>query len=96
MFAVHSHYARMSKRNISPPPLPARRLLADNMRRLRAARGWTQEDLAFECELDRSFLGHVERGARNISLDNLEKIARALGVPIAELLMVNSPEPQQK
>lgn len=64
----------------------ARELLALNMIRLRADRGWSQEDLAFEAELHRTFIGHVERRVRNISLDNVERIARALDVPIAELL----------
>ncbi len=63
----------------------AREILAANMRALRAERGWSQEFLAFECELHRTFVGHCERGVRNISLDNIEKIARAFNVPIATL-----------
>ena len=64
-------------------PLPiadasAREVLALNLIRLRAARGWTQEALAFESGLHRTFVAHVERQARNISLDNLERLARAL------------------
>lgn len=65
--------------------IPARELLAYNMRRLRAAYGWTQEDLADRAQMDRSFLAHVERQARNISLDSVERIALALEVSIAEL-----------
>jgi len=67
------------------PSSSARELLAYNMRRLRSAYGWTQEDLAFKSEMDRSFLGHVERQARNVSLDSIERIALAFEVPIAEL-----------
>lgn len=63
-----------------------RAVLADNLRRLRKMRRWSQEDLAFEAELHRTFVAHVERQARNISLDNLEKLAKALGVEIFELL----------
>ncbi|MDG0835577.1 helix-turn-helix domain-containing protein [Roseateles saccharophilus] len=56
------------------------------MIRLRAERGWSQEALAFEAELHRTFIAHVERQVRNISLDNVERIAKAFQVPIAELL----------
>ena len=52
----------------------AREVLATNMKRLRAEQGLSQEDLALECELHRTFIAHVERCVRNISLDNIEKI----------------------
>lgn len=65
----------------------ARAVLAVNMIRLRRQKGWTQEALAFECGLHRTFIAHVERRVRNISLDNLERIAHALGVPVHILLM---------
>jgi transcriptional regulator with XRE-family HTH domain len=58
------------------------------MVRLRQERAWSQEDLAFEADLHRTFIAHVERQVRNISLDNIEKIADALGVTVAELLHV--------
>lgn len=61
--------------------------MALNMKRLRAAHGWSQDGLALEAGLDRTFIAHVERLRRNISLDNIEKIADALDVPIHELLM---------
>ncbi len=57
-----------------------------NVIRLRRSMGWSQEDLAFECGLHRTFIGHVERQCRNISLDNIDRIANALRVPIYELL----------
>lgn len=63
-----------------------RAVLAGNMIRLRRERGWSQEALAFECGLHRTFVAHVERQVRNISLDNLERLAEALGVPIYALL----------
>lgn len=67
-------------------PQNARAILARNLRMLRAQRGWSQEELAFECELHRTFVAHVEREARNISIDNIEKLARALGVSVSQLL----------
>lgn len=65
----------------------ARAVLAANMIRLRRERGWSQEALAFECGLHRTFVAHCERQVRNISLDNLERIANAFGVPVYALLM---------
>ena len=65
--------------------LSGRALLSKNLVRLRLARGWSQGALAFEAKLHRTFIAHVERQARNISLDNIEKIAIALGVSIQEL-----------
>lgn len=64
----------------------ARELLALNVIRKRGALGWSQEALGFEAGLHRSFIAHVERQARNISLDNIEKLAVALGVRVHELL----------
>jgi len=73
--------------NLASPDAPsARGVLAANLIRLRAERGWSQEALAFECGLHRTFVAHVERQARNISLDNLERLAKALGVPTYRLI----------
>ena len=68
-------------------PLPsAREVLALNMIRLRGELGWSQVELAFNAGLHRTFIAHVERQARNLSLDNLERIAHALGKRADELL----------
>jgi len=56
------------------------------LRTLRKAARLSQEALAFQSELDRSYVGQVERGERNISLQNLAKLARALDVAPYELL----------
>lgn len=47
---------------------------------------WTQEQLAFECKLDRTYISSVERGKRNISILNIYKIANALDIPAKNLL----------
>jgi transcriptional regulator with XRE-family HTH domain len=63
-----------------------RLVLARNLRKLRSARGTSQEALAGMAELHRTYVGSVERGERNISIDNIEKLSLALGVRPSELL----------
>jgi transcriptional regulator with XRE-family HTH domain len=60
--------------------------LGARIRKLRKARKLSQEALAFEAGLDRTYVSSVERGERNIAVLNLAKLARALGVEVAELL----------
>lgn len=63
-----------------------RQVLATNLRLMRNEKGWSQEDLAAEAGLHRTFVGAVERAERNISLDNVEKLAVALDVEPWSLL----------
>lgn len=56
------------------------------MRKLRAAQGLSQETLAFDSGLNRTYLSSVERSERNISIDNIARIAKALGVEPWKLL----------
>jgi transcriptional regulator with XRE-family HTH domain len=58
------------------------------VRAMREARGMSQEELALECGLDRTYIGGVERGERNVSLVNIWKIAAALHVEPKELFDV--------
>ncbi|MCH4246291.1 MAG: helix-turn-helix domain-containing protein [Acinetobacter populi] len=53
---------------------------------LRKTKGWSQERLALESGLARSYVGGVERGQRNIALINIYKLADTLGVPASTLL----------
>ncbi|MDU2299875.1 MAG: helix-turn-helix transcriptional regulator [Haemophilus parainfluenzae] len=55
------------------------------VKELRKQKGLSQEALALLCDLDRSYIGGVERGERNISLINIYKIANALNISIKEL-----------
>lgn len=64
----------------------ARARLAHHLRAERAARGLSQEQLADLAELHRTYVGSVERAERNVSLDNIERLARALGLDVATLL----------
>ena len=64
----------------------ARDRVARHMSALRAQLGLSQEALADLVNLHRTYIGSIERRERNVSLDNIEKIAQALGVDIADLL----------
>jgi transcriptional regulator with XRE-family HTH domain len=68
------------------PRSPLRDIVARNMRRLRAERGWSQEHLANESGLNRTYLSAVERSEQNISIDNLYRVAQGLGVETWMLL----------
>ena len=67
-------------------PDQTRDILARNVRLLRAERGLSQEALAFESGINRTYLSDVERGVRNVSIDNLSRLATALDVPVWRLL----------
>ena len=56
------------------------RAFGGRVRAARIARGWSQEDLADIAGLDRTYVGSVERGERNLALLNINKLALALGV----------------
>lgn len=57
----------------------------DRVRALRLDLGVSQEKLALDCGLDRTYISGVERGKRNVSLVNIHRLADALGVPAADL-----------
>lgn len=65
--------------------------LGDNMRAIRSCQGLSQEALAQSCGLHRTYIGAVERGERNITLQTLQKIASALSIDPLDLLQ----EPEQ-
>ena len=58
----------------------------DKLRELRKQKGLSQEDLAFKSGLHRTYISDIERGSRNLSLKNIEKIAKALGMSPKSLL----------
>lgn len=60
--------------------------LGIRVREQRELRGLTQAQLGKQCDLDRTFIGFVERGERNVAILNLRRIAQALRVPVADLL----------
>jgi len=62
-----------------------REILARNIRLLRAQQDLSQEDLADLAGLHRTYIGSIERSERNVSIDNIAKIAEALGVSIVQM-----------
>lgn len=62
------------------------RQVGQNISRIRKDQGLTQEALAFECELDRTYISGIERGIGNPSILNIQKIAKILKVPPHRLL----------
>jgi transcriptional regulator with XRE-family HTH domain len=66
--------------------MDVRRRVGLNVKKFRAERGFSQEELAFECGLHRTYISGVERGIRNPTVLVLEKIASALKVPSSLLL----------
>jgi len=58
----------------------------NRLRILRKKKGWSQERLALEANMDRSYVGGVEQGRRNISLINICRLAKTLGVKPGKLL----------
>lgn len=60
-------------------------IIGNNIRRYRMTKGWSQEELAFECGLHRTYIGAVERGEKNITVVNLIKIKEKLGVGLEDI-----------
>lgn len=60
--------------------------VAENVRRLRLQKGWSQEHLADEAGITRNYVGHVERSEKAATVDVLDKLAAAFGVPSHTLL----------
>ena len=66
--------------------MDVRRLLGLNIQRLRHEKGWSQEDLAFESGLHRTYISGIERGIRNPTVTIVAKLAKTLGVGSGRLL----------
>jgi len=62
------------------------RQFGDRVRKLRVKNNWSQEELAKRAGLHRTYIGSIERSERNVSLINIERIAKALKVKISDLI----------
>ena len=69
-----------------PTSLTARQVFALNLRRYRRIRDISQEDLALQAGMSRSYVSGIERGERNVSIDNMGVLADALGVALKNLV----------
>ena len=69
--------------------MDAKHLFGTNVRKYRHKKNWSQEKLAAEAGIHRTYIGAVERCEKNITLINAERIAKALGVPLTDCLKVD-------
>jgi len=67
-----------------------RRQVGRNLKRIRKERGWSQEQLAFESGLHRTYISGIERGARNPTITVLARLAETLRVDIEQLVKVGA------
>jgi transcriptional regulator with XRE-family HTH domain len=65
---------------------PFQRALGERVRRLRKKRGWSQEEFAHRCGIQRSYMGVVERGEYNFTLKTVYKLAKGLDTSVSALL----------
>lgn len=72
-----------------------KKILAQNLKAIRTSLGFSQEVLADRAELHRTYVSSVERGERNVSVENIFALAEALGVPASDLL-ANPPKESEK
>ncbi|MCA0032657.1 helix-turn-helix domain-containing protein [Mesorhizobium sp. B263B2A] len=72
-----------------------REVFAQNLRALRRARGLSQEELAHQAGIDRTYISALERKVYNPSIDVVDRLAEVLGVDVADLLKRPSGDPQR-
>ena len=63
-----------------------RNRLGERIRKFRSKRGWSQEEFADICQINRSYMGRIERGELNLTLESLKKIGKGLDITVSELL----------
>ena len=73
-----------------------REILAINLRKIRQARGLSQEELAHRAEIDRTYISSLERSVYAAGIDVVDRLARALGVEAADLLVRPTPSGKRK
>ena len=84
--ASRSHRRQQSGGDIRSNPLFLQNLFAANVRLVRVAQGLSQEELADRATLDRTYISSIERRLRNVSIQNIQRLALALQVDARELL----------
>jgi hypothetical protein len=86
LYPSSSQYLGMAKPSPTHAGSPVLVKLGIKIRSIREAQGLSQESVALGSGLDRSYFGGIERGEHNVAVVNLEKIAIALDVQVADLL----------
>lgn len=82
---THSPWSyRLHSRSVAVMNIKQR--LASNVKQLRSARGWSQEDLADHAGLDRTYISGIERTVRNPTITVIERLAKAFSTKIGDLL----------
>jgi ribosome-binding protein aMBF1 (putative translation factor) len=81
-------YPAVQKSGTAADPRDLRQAFAANLRRFRHAKGVSQEDLAYEADVNRTYVSKLEKGVSYPGLEIIAKLANALGVELAELLML--------
>lgn len=76
----------MEKTNI---PHPCRLIFAQNMRKIRRLKEISQEELAFDAHISKTYVSEIESGSRSVSIDVMGRIADALNVPLEKLLQAD-------
>jgi transcriptional regulator with XRE-family HTH domain len=74
--------------------MDVRQLVAWNLRRLRVANNISQDELALRAEVERAYVGHLERATKNPTIETLERLSNTLKAPICELFV--EPPPGEK
>ncbi len=69
---------------------PTRKQFGKRLRELRKKEGLSQEELGFKAGIHRTYVGAVERGEQNVSIDNIHKLAKALKISLEELFKKSS------
>ena len=83
--SIYRHQSRHARRMAGADSTSLREILAKNVRLIRTNLGLSQEGLADQAGLHRTYIGSVERAEINVSIDNIEKLAAALKVSPSEL-----------
>ncbi len=84
----HSYFTYLTQEEFDNATLSE--LIAYRMKNLRILNSLTQEQLAFEAGLDRSYVGQIERCEKNVTVITLDKIAQSLGIDLKEFLTFES------
>lgn len=77
---------KTAKKRAASKPADVLARFGEKVRVLRTEQGYSQSDFAAACGLDRTYMGGIERGERNLALRNIELVAQTLGLTMAELL----------